>query len=231
MYYTIYKTVNLINGKMYIGKHATENIGDDYLGSGLLLKKSIRKYGKENFKKEILYVFDNEEEMNRKEIEILNEHILKDDSYYNIAAGGQGGAIVMKPGHPLYESTRQKLKVSQMARREEISKITKENHKLKRVGMYGKKQSENQKRLVSEKLKGIPKNPESVKKQNESLRKTLDDPNYVHPNKGRKASAETLQKMSIALKNRPKKHCAYCGRDLDVGNYARYHGDKCKLKK
>ena len=231
MHYTIYKTTNLINGKIYIGKHVTENINDDYLGSGLLLKKSIRKHGKENFKKEVLYVFDNESEMNSKEIELINEEILNDDSYYNIAAGGQGGAIVLKPGHALYESTKQKLKISQQARSEESSRITKENHRLKRVGMYGKKQSENQKRIVSEKLRGVPKSPESIKKRLDSLRKTLDDPNYVHPNKGKKPSAEALLKMSIAVKNRPKKHCIHCNRDLDVGNYGRYHGDKCKMKK
>lgn len=39
MYYTIYKTTNLINGKYYIGKHQTENIYDNYYGSGVALEK------------------------------------------------------------------------------------------------------------------------------------------------------------------------------------------------
>ena len=68
MYYTVYKTYNLINGKEYIGKHQTQNINDKYMGSGKLLKFSINKYGKENFIKDVLYVFNNELEMNNKEV-------------------------------------------------------------------------------------------------------------------------------------------------------------------
>lgn len=51
----IYMTTNLINGKKYIGKHKGE-LNDSYLGSGTLLLRAIKKYGKENFKKEILYI-------------------------------------------------------------------------------------------------------------------------------------------------------------------------------
>lgn len=48
----IYITTNLINGKQYIGKDTRNN--PNYLGSGTYLKKSIKKYGKQNFKKEII---------------------------------------------------------------------------------------------------------------------------------------------------------------------------------
>jgi dissimilatory sulfite reductase (desulfoviridin) alpha/beta subunit len=66
MFYTIYKTTNLVNGKIYIGKHQTKDPHDNYLGSGKQLGYAIKKYGIENFKKEILFVFDNEAEMNVK---------------------------------------------------------------------------------------------------------------------------------------------------------------------
>jgi group I intron endonuclease len=65
--YIIYITTNLINGKKYIGSHITENIDDDYLGSGVYINKSITKYGRTNFIREILAIVDNKENM--KELE------------------------------------------------------------------------------------------------------------------------------------------------------------------
>jgi len=62
----IYKTTNLINSKYYIGKDEKNN--PDYLGSGLLLNRAIKKHGRENFKKEILETCTNRTELNEKEI-------------------------------------------------------------------------------------------------------------------------------------------------------------------
>ena len=91
MYYTVYKTYNLINGKEYIGKHQTQNINDKYMGSGKLLKFSINKYGKENFIKDVLYVFNNELEMNNKEKESVTEEYISMNMSYNMHEGGYGG--------------------------------------------------------------------------------------------------------------------------------------------
>jgi hypothetical protein len=90
MYFTIYKIVNKINGKEYIGKHITKNINDGYMGSGKYIKRAIKKYGLENFTKEILFVFENEEEMNRKEKEIVTEEYCNQNTY-NLCVGGHGG--------------------------------------------------------------------------------------------------------------------------------------------
>jgi hypothetical protein len=48
MLYTVYRTVNQINQKFYIGVHKTMNPMDNYLGSGKILGRAIKKYGKEN---------------------------------------------------------------------------------------------------------------------------------------------------------------------------------------
>jgi len=91
MYYYFYKTTNLLNSKVYYGVHKTENLDDGYIGSGKLIRKSIKKYGLDNFKKDILYWFDSEEEMFEYEKQFITEDIIKDSTNYNIALGGYGG--------------------------------------------------------------------------------------------------------------------------------------------
>lgn len=90
-HFYIYKTTNILNGKYYIGMHKTLNLEDGYLGSGNLLKKSIEKYGKSNFKKEILEVCISFEEMKEKEALHVHEELLKDPLCLNLRCGGVGG--------------------------------------------------------------------------------------------------------------------------------------------
>lgn len=90
-HYLVYKTTNLVNGKIYIGKHETNNLDDGYLGSGILIRRAIEKYGEENFTREILFECSSQEEMNAKEAELVNEEFLKCDDIYNIKLGGKGG--------------------------------------------------------------------------------------------------------------------------------------------
>lgn len=91
IYYTIYQTTCVVNNKIYIGKHQTTNLDDGYFGSGKLLNRAIKKYGKQNFKKEILFIYDNEDEMNKKEKELVNEIFILNVNNYNLCIGGKGG--------------------------------------------------------------------------------------------------------------------------------------------
>ena len=62
----IYKITNPINNKIYIGKDTTSD--PNYFGSGLLINRAFKKYGKEHFTKEVIDETDNYEELSKKEI-------------------------------------------------------------------------------------------------------------------------------------------------------------------
>lgn len=64
-----------------------------YKGSGKIYKQAEKKYGKKNFKKEILKYFNSREELSEGEKILITEEIAKDPKYYNIQPGGLGGAV------------------------------------------------------------------------------------------------------------------------------------------
>lgn len=90
MEFIIYKTKNLITGQEYIGQHVSRNINDGYIGSGTRLWNSIGKYGKSNFSREVLFVYDNFDDMNNKEIELVNEDWVFNPNSLNVVLGGIG---------------------------------------------------------------------------------------------------------------------------------------------
>jgi hypothetical protein len=92
-FFTIYKTTNLLNDRYYIGVHITDDPDDDYLGSGKRLKYEVNKYGVENFKKIILDVFDNSNDMFQREVELVNEVTLRDPLCLNLTIGGYGSFV------------------------------------------------------------------------------------------------------------------------------------------
>lgn len=91
MFYIIYQITNLINGKIYVGKHQTSDLDDDYMGSGRLLLAAYEKYGLENFRKDILFILPSISEMDAKEKEIVDESFVSRSDTYNLCPGGHGG--------------------------------------------------------------------------------------------------------------------------------------------
>lgn len=90
-YYIVYQTLNIINKKIYVGSHSSDDLEDDYLGSGTILQLAIAKYGRAAFERTNLFIFNTPEEMYAKEKEIVNNLFLQRKDVYNLAEGGCGG--------------------------------------------------------------------------------------------------------------------------------------------
>ena len=129
MYFFIYKTTNTITGEYYLGKHQTKNLNDGYLGSGIVLKNKIKKYGKEAFIREILYFCEDEESLNALEQVIVNEEIVIDKNSYNLTTGGKGGCIALFKENPKYESIIEKFRIRRQADRSKYQQRALERHK------------------------------------------------------------------------------------------------------
>lgn len=129
IYYLIYKITNNINGKYYIGCHKTEDINDNYMGSGKAIKYAIRKYGIDNFKKEILFECSSAEEMFSKEKEIVTEDIVNDRLSYNLKLGGTANFYYINKNKLNHKSNQhlilsQKLKSNKKYKKDFIKKMT-----------------------------------------------------------------------------------------------------------
>lgn len=92
----IYKIVNRINNKVYVGKD--ENERPQYFGSGKIIRLAIKKYGKENFSKEILETCDERKELCERERYWIKTLDCISPNGYNISTGGNGGDILTN--HP-----------------------------------------------------------------------------------------------------------------------------------
>ena len=144
----IYKTVNLINKKIYVGQCSTND--PDYLGSGALLWKAINKYGIGNFKREILEYCSSREELNEREIywiKFLNSMDLKRG--YNLHVGGRG--LSSGPDHPCYgkplsKSHRLKISKSNMGRKVVFDELARKNMSESHKGVFPSKRT---RRLMS----------------------------------------------------------------------------------
>lgn len=166
-YHYIYKTTCLITGKFYIGMHSTDNLEDNYLGSGKILGYSCNKYGDENHVREILEYASDFLSLALREKEIVNEDLLKDPLNINLKYGGDGGQTseVTKSG---WNSERKKLtsdRVKNLWMNPEYrDKITlsssismKQKHadgKIKYDTFTGKSHTEESRRKISESRKG-----------------------------------------------------------------------------
>jgi len=176
----IYKIINLLNNKIYIGKDEKNN--PNYFGSGLLIKRAILKHGKENFKKEILEICISTTELNQKEIFWINNLNSISPNGYNLTIGGTGGnTILMKNENEKIEINEKKIK-------------TRELKKLVNPDYYKRKISDEQKKKISDYNKGKKHpNRKSPDHFTEEHKKKISD-----SNKGRKLTDDQKKILSIS---------------------------------
>lgn len=168
----IYKTTCLINNKIYIGQSKHNN--DKYLGSGKLLLKAIKKYGKENFTKEILVeTEDTQYIIDELEIHYIKEYNSTDRKIgYNLHKGGFGN--------------------------------TDHQNKLISESNIGRKHSDETKRKLSEIKTGLKHSDETKRKMSESRMGNKNREGIPHPQPDKEKISKSLLKHYENPSNREK---------------------------
>ena len=211
--YKIYLITNLVNNKKYVGitKFSIEKRFIEHTKRGFILTESIKKYGKENFSIiELDECFD-EQTAFILEKKYISDYNTKVPNGYNLTDGGDG--II---GWTITEEQR-------ILR----SKQVKELHKDKKVGMHGKKHSDETKLKISESHRGRPKEwlrgrtlsdetKQKIREKHlgkivsEETRKRISKNHHDvsgknNPMYGKKHSPETIEKIKKQRYNLPKR--------------------------
>jgi group I intron endonuclease len=150
----IYKTTNLINGKIYIGQHLREEFDKKYYGSGKLIQFALKKYGKNNFNVEIIEWLDSIEKLNDAEVKFISAYnSINKKIGYNIALGGNNKSV---KGTKWSNSARINHEKSREQANEKLrGKKRSEESKLKQsISSKGKKMSKEWCENISKSLKG-----------------------------------------------------------------------------
>ena len=90
MIHFLYKTTNLLNQEYYFGAHSTQHVDDGYIGSGIRLVRSVQKYRKKNFIREIISYHTTEEQLYLNEKVLIKDYLGKPECL-NLSEGGKGG--------------------------------------------------------------------------------------------------------------------------------------------
>lgn len=89
--WTVYQVENLVNGRLYIGVHKTEDPDDGYMGSGKLIRLALENQGIENFRKKVLLITESKDEAFALEKELVTTDRIESGELYNLKEGGEGG--------------------------------------------------------------------------------------------------------------------------------------------
>lgn len=223
--YIVYQTVNHINGNIYVGVHGTENPYDfdGYLGSGYLLEKAVRRYGKDAFERHVLHVFNERDDAYQKEAEIVCEEFVQRPDTYNLTTGGSvppdltgrkhtpeqiQKRIDARKGIPMAEATKEKLRQYSGERASSFGTIwITDGNQTKKISkndpipdgwMRGRSN------VFSQKQKSLAKTRMNKRFEDDSMRQRWSEmmSGKNNPRYGKKTSSKTREMISTKAKER-----------------------------
>jgi len=242
----VYIIEEIDTGMKYIGSRTAKNCLHSDLGSTYFTSSKIITWNKDEFKiLNIIKCASNHDAIILEILLIKENNAVKDKNYYNRCCNGVAFNI---SGIERSHDTRKKISLDNKEFYE-----SNDHHMKGKCGHlhnnYGKKLSEQTRKKMSDSRRDQKRSPHTdLAKMNisnglkgnipwnkgktgvyskDSLEKMSKNSMYWL---GKKHTKETLEKMSNTAKNRKKKQCPYCKRYLDPGNYAQFHGEKCKYK-
>lgn len=145
-------------GHYYIGKHSTNNLDDNYIASGTKIRKYLKKYPNDYYRK-ILEYSNTEEELNNLEYNYIHG-LLNTSKCLNLVEGGGGHS------KPQSEETKRKISKTKKDKpqSEEHRKHNSEAHK-------DKPRTKEIRNRISESMKGKNQSEETRRKRSESMKR------------------------------------------------------------
>lgn len=175
----IYKATNKLNGKCYIGqttrnlnvrKNIHEKCAED--GSKTKFHNAIKKYGKENFNREVVEIVNDKDKLN----ELETFYIRKFDSVnngYNMYYGGYENPMFVEE---IYERHSNKMRSPEVRKKiSDSMKIVRKNESEEKRKLHNKNVSEGLKRFYAEGKKPNYKHPRYL---TEEHKESLNESHY-----------------------------------------------------
>jgi len=221
----IYLTTNKINGKKYIGVDTKNN--KYYFGSGTAIKHALKKYGTENFIKEIIESSDDIQYLFEKEKYWINYYdAVNSKDFYNMSIGGKGGNMLINDESikKHKEGNKKSIKTTIEKRKgktyEEIYGDNAEKEKEKRKqSLLGKKHNEDRIKINSESHKGIVTWNKGLTKDTDiRVKKYSENVNRPKYLKIYELIVPTNEKISFYGRNELKKYLKNINKDFKFKN-------------